>query len=119
MAIMGMVLGLVGMRGPLRSERATLDAAARELVASLQLARSRAIAQNRVVALRVGGDSYSLDGEAPRPLPRAIAVSAGGTIAFAPSGSSSGGVITVQGSSDQRAVRVAWLTGRIWVTAKL
>ena len=115
MAILGLVLAALGLRGPIRSERLDATAAARELAGSLQLARSRAIAQNRTVAVVLGAGSYSLDGEAPRPLRGAVAASDRGAVAFAGNGSSSGGAIVLRAGSRQQAVRVDWLTGRVTV----
>jgi general secretion pathway protein H len=115
MAILGLVLGLLGMRGPVRSDRLDLDSAAQELAGSLRLARSRAIAQNRAVAVALGPGSYSLDGGPPRPLRATVAAADATSIAFAPSGGSSGGTVTLQAGQRQVAVRVEWLTGRVTV----
>ena len=117
MAILGAVLGLVGLRGPIRGERLGVDAAARELAGSLQVARSRAIMQNRPVAILVGTASYGLDGEPPRPLPANTMAPAGGLIAFAANGSSSGGTILLQSGDRRATVTVHWLTGRVSVSA--
>lgn len=113
MAILGIVLGLAGLRGPVRSERLDLDRAVRDLAGSLKLARSRAIAQNRAVGVTVGVASYSLDGEPPRLLHAELAAADSRAIVFAPDGSSSGGAIALQAGSRQAAVRVEWLTGRV------
>lgn len=115
LAILGGVLGLVASRGPLRSVQLDLDAAAMDLAQSLQLARSRAIAQNRPVAVMVGIASYSLDGAVPRPLRADRLTAEGVAIAFAANGSSAGGTVALQAGGRQRVVRVAWLTGRVSV----
>ena len=116
MAILGLVVGLFGMRGPPRSERLMLDTAARELAGSLQLTRSRAIAQNRVVAVTIGAGAYSLDGEAPRALQAGVAAREDRSIAYAASGGSSGGAVTLQAGDRQVAINVEWLTGRVSVS---
>src|SRR5689334_94821 len=106
MAILGILLGLLGLRGPARSPRLDAEAAARELAGSLQLARSRAIAQNRTVGVVLGAGSYSLDGEAPRPLPAAILAADRQVLAFAGNGASSGGAVVLQAGDRRRTVRV-------------
>jgi type II secretory pathway pseudopilin PulG len=117
MAILGLVLMVIGARGPMRTDRLDLDGAAREFAGSLQLARSRAIAQNRVVAVTLGAGAYSLDNEAPRPLRATVAAADRRSILFAPSGASSGGAVTLQAGGRSVALQVASLTGRVTMAA--
>jgi general secretion pathway protein H len=116
MAVLGLVLGLLGMRGPARSDRLDLDNAAQDLAGTLRLARSRAIAQNRPVVVALGSASYSLDGEPLRPLRAVVAAAEAGMIAFAPSGGSTGGIVILQSGQRRATVRVEWLTGRVSIT---
>jgi general secretion pathway protein H len=120
LAILGLMLSLVVSRGPLHSQRLDLDATAREMAASLRLARSRAIVQDRAVTWVAGPRGFSLDGGVPRQLPVDVAVvdsgSIGGAIGFAADGSSSGGHITLQGGERRVAIEVNWLTGRVAIT---
>jgi general secretion pathway protein H len=116
LAILGLMLSLVVSRGPLHSQRLDLDATAREMAASLRLARSRAIVQDRPVTWVAGPRSFSLDGGAPQRLPVDVVVVGPGAIGFAGDGSSSGGHITLQGGERQVAIEVNWLTGRVAVT---
>jgi general secretion pathway protein H len=116
-AILGLVLGLVGLRGPTRSARLDLDVAVRELAGSLQLARSRAIVQNRSVEVTLDRSSYSLDGAAPRPLLATVVAANHRTITFSPPGGSSGGIVTLQVGDRRVAVQAAWLTGHVSIVA--
>ena len=115
LVILGLMLGLIVTRGPARSQRLDLDMATRDLAGSLRTARSRAIAQNRLVAMEVGAGAYSLDGEPPHRL-TALVVAGGGAIGFAPSGASSGGTVVLQAGTRHTAIQVDWLTGRVSVT---
>jgi general secretion pathway protein H len=113
LAVLGLVLGFLGMQRPMRSARLELEGAARALTGALQLARSRAIAENRSVAVTIGPASYAWDGGTPHPLPARIVARDTGTIAFAANGSSSGGAITLQAGDRVAMVTVEWLTGRV------
>ncbi|MBV8521956.1 MAG: GspH/FimT family pseudopilin [Acetobacteraceae bacterium] len=115
LVILGLMLGVIVMRGPTRSQRLDLDMATRDLAGSLRMARSRAIAQNRPVAMQVGPGSYSLDGEPPHRL-AALVMAGSGAIGFAPSGASSGGTIILRAGTREAAIQVDWLTGRVSVT---
>jgi general secretion pathway protein H len=117
MAILGLVLTLMGTRGPVRSERLDLDGATRDLAGALQLARSRAIVQNRPVAVSLEAAGYSLDAEPPRRLSATIAAADRHSIVFAPNGSSSGGAIMLRAGSRGATLEVAWLTGRVTLAA--
>ncbi len=126
LVVLGLILGLVITRGPVRSQRLETDAAARGVSGALRLARAQAIAQNRSVdvSVDVAAHSYQLDRSPPRALPASIGVSvttvagqtAGrrvATIRFAPDGSSSGGHIDLKDSGRTVQIGVDWLTGRV------
>jgi prepilin-type N-terminal cleavage/methylation domain-containing protein len=51
LVVLGLALGLVMTRGPVHSRRLELDATARQVAGALRLARSRAIAEERGVAV--------------------------------------------------------------------
>lgn len=114
LVILGLALGLILTHGPLHSRRLDLDAAARSVAGSLRVARAQAIAQNRVVSVAVGPDAAWPAGIAAPRLPAGVAI-AGGPIAFAPDGSSSGGIVTLAAGDRRIAVEVNWLTGRVSV----
>jgi general secretion pathway protein H len=116
LAVIGLVLGFLGLQRAPRSARLELEAAVRTLTGALQLARSQAIAENRSVAVTIGTASYAADGGAPQPLPARIVVRDAGTIAFAANGSSSGGAITLQAGERVAMVKVEWLTGRVSIS---
>jgi general secretion pathway protein H len=115
----------------MRSERMDVDAAARELVGALRLARGQAIARNAPVAVVVdpAAHAYRVGDGAPRRLPagltvsvlapgppvRTIAGTAVGTIIFTGDGGSSGGRIDMAGRSHHVSIAVSWLTGRVSV----
>lgn len=128
LAVIGLALGVVAMRGPQRSPALDLRAAAGTVAETLRLARSRAVAGNRTVgvAFDVGGPALQMDGAPPHILPPGIAMAVTATlgntagdrlaaIRFAPDGSSSGGRVVLQGGGRRTQVGVEWLTGRVSV----
>lgn len=125
LVILGLALGLVVARGPMRSERLDIDAAAREMVGALRLARGQAIARNAPVAVLVDpvAHAYRVGDGAVRRFPTGLAVSAwspgpaagtqAGAVVFAGDGSSSGGRIELAGRTRHVSIEVSWLTGRV------
>lgn len=110
--IMGLIAGLVLVRQPWHSARLDMDATERALVAALRLARSRAIVQDRDVAVTTGAGGFSLDGGALWALPANEAMSVA-QVVFRPDGASSGGTILLVSARQRIAVSVNWLTGRV------
>jgi general secretion pathway protein H len=113
LVVLGLALGLVISHGPARSERLELDAAARQVAGALRVARSRAIADDRVVTVTFGPGLYGLEGDAPRSLPGDVAVAGVRLIRFTPDGESSGGQIVLRNGDRRIAIGVDWLTGRV------
>ncbi len=122
LAILGLALGLVLTRGPVRSSRLELDGAARDIAGGLRLARAQAIAENRPVAFNIDvvhGAVRTEDGPVhalPAALTIRVLAERGGAIPairFAPDGSSSGGRIEVIGQGRRIQIGVDWLTGRV------
>ena len=91
LAILGMMVGLIVSRGPMRSPRLDLDGAAREVAGTLRLARAHAIAQDRIVVWLAGPGGFRLDDGALHRLPADIALRGSARIGFAGDGSSSAG----------------------------
>jgi general secretion pathway protein H len=128
LVVLGLAMGLVIARGPMRSRTLETRAAASQVVQSLRIARSRAIATNRPVlfTVDVAGRRYSVDGGPPQGLPPALDVSMTtvtgdrlgknvGAITFAPDGSSTGGRIVLADGGHHLQIGVDWLTGRVSV----
>jgi general secretion pathway protein H len=128
LVVLGLALGLVMGRGPMHSSALDARMAAREVAQALRLARSRAIALNRPIAvsLDIAARAVRIDGSQYQVLPRAVGVTAttstGEAIAgrvvairFAPDGSSSGARIVLGEGKFVRQVVVDWLTGRVSV----
>jgi general secretion pathway protein H len=125
--VLGLALGLVLARGPMRSPTLDVRAAAGELAAALRLTRAHAIADNRSIRLvvDVARHRFAMDGGAAVRLPadiglavRTIAGDAAGPLAaigFAPDGSSTGGQIALAEAGSRMLVGVDWLTGRVRV----
>lgn len=129
LGIMGLMLALLPPFLPKTLDGQKVKAAARELAAGLQGARSQAVATQRDVALEldVGAKRYTI-GERARTLdlPQGTDISlrtatseqqsaSSGTIRFFPDGSATGGTITLARGSRTYAVEVVWLTGRVTV----
>jgi general secretion pathway protein H len=128
LAILGFALVLVvGHRAPW-SRGYEVDTAAGGLAAQLRLARSQAIAGNRITTLTLDlvGRRYRIGVSQSRPLPADLAIelltvsgerrtASTGGIRFYPNGSSTGGRIVLADRSRRVAVGVDWLTGRVSV----
>jgi general secretion pathway protein H len=127
-AVIGLILVLiVGYRAPW-SSGLSLEGTAAELASGLRLARSQAIADNRLVAfaLDLADHRYQVGGDPPRSLPPKLSIglltvdgekrsASLGDIRFNPDGSSTGGRITLAQGDRRIAVGVDWLTGRVTV----
>lgn len=128
LVVLSLGLALLAMRGPPRSARLEIRAAAAEMAQALRLARGRAIAGNAPVGLTLdlARHSWRLDGAAERVLPPgyAIAIRAAATetagnrlaaIRFAPDGSSTGGWIDLSDGHRRMQIGVDWLSGRVTI----
>lgn len=117
-AILGLMVSLIVLRGPVRSPALEIRAAAGDVAQALRAARARAIMEGRPVdfLLDAARHQYVTTGAQPRALhaPPDVAITAPAKgIGFAPDGSSSGGQITVADAGHAAVVRVDWLTGRV------
>ena len=76
LAVLGLVLGIVVTRGPMRSAALELRAASGELAGALRSARARAIVSDRTVLLMIdtAKHQYQTAGDPPRPLPWSVAI---------------------------------------------
>jgi general secretion pathway protein H len=110
--IMALVAGLVLVRQPWHSAGLNTDATLRALTNALQLARSRAIAQDRDVTVVTTADGFSVDGGPRWALPAAEALSPAAVV-FTPDGGSTGGTIVLAAGVRRITVSVNWLTGRV------
>jgi general secretion pathway protein H len=110
--IMSLIAGMVLARRPWHSAGLDLDATQRALTAALRLARSRAIAQDRVVAVVTDNAGFVVDGGVRRALPPGETLSSAQMI-FTPDGEASGGTILLASTGARVAVTVNWLTGRV------
>ncbi len=116
--ILGLLGGLVLVRGPPRSAAVEMQRASSMVAGTLRLARSRAIATDRPVPVRFdpGSLSIQIGADPARALPKGIGMSVGASvILFRPDGSSSGGLVELAGSGRTAQVGVNWLTGRVAV----
>jgi general secretion pathway protein H len=113
LVVLGLVLGLVITRGPAHSQRLDVDAAAREVTGAMRLARSRAIAEDRIVTVVFGQGGFRLDQEAPVDWSNDVFAAGDRAIHFSPDGGSSGGRIVLRSGDRQIAIGVDWLTGHV------
>jgi general secretion pathway protein H len=122
--ILGLSVALVAARGPARNAGLEARAAASEVVQTLRLGRSRAIAEDRPVAVMLDLPSHhlALDGVPRANLPEWIPLAArmaDGTAPrravfdFAPDGSATGGIVVMGTPGRRFLVSVDWLTGRV------
>ncbi len=110
--IVSLIGSLILLRHPMQSAGLNFDATQRALTSALRLARSRAIAQDRVVAVVTGPTGFSVDGGGPWLLPAGETISSA-QLLFLPDGGASGGPVVLAASGRRTAVAVNWLTGRV------
>lgn len=128
LAILGLALGIVAGRGPLRSANLDARGAADQVARALRLARSQAIAGNHDVAftLDVARKAFQVGEGAWQPLPSTLDLGiveatsrqndpARGRIVFAPDGGATGGRVRIATGPRAVAVAVDWLSGRVTV----
>ena len=125
LVILGLTVALIVSRGPARSTGFDLRATAGDIAQQLRLARSEAIATDRITrfTLDPAERRYETNGNVGPLLPPELALTmttvTGGTprplaaITFAPDGSSSGGRVVLVAGANTVAVVVDWLTGRV------
>jgi general secretion pathway protein H len=127
LAILGLLAGLIVARGPVRSGRVDLDAAATDLTSALRLSRSEAVVERRPIALEFDlaqhrwrdgtGESHAV----PPTIGIDLVTIAGdtkretgiGRIRFEPDGSATGGTIRLSLGTRITVISVNWLTGDI------
>lgn len=128
LAILGLTIGLVAVRGPARSPSLDLRVGVDQVARALRVARSQAIVTNRDVAftLDLARRAFRVGDGAWQALPPFIELgitaatgprdtSAEGSISFAPDGSASGGRLRLASALRVRIVTVDWLSGRVAV----
>jgi len=113
LVILGLALSLVLTRGPVRSPTVEFDSAVRQVTGALRLARSRAIAGDRMVAVQFTPRGFRLDQEMPIAFSSDISLLGSRLIDFTPDGGSSGGEVMLHMGERQMVIRVDWLTGRV------
>jgi general secretion pathway protein H len=111
--IMALIASLVLVRQPWHSAGLETEASVRALTGALRVARSRAIAQDRDVAVVTNAGGFAVDGGAPWMLPSGQVLSATQVI-FMPDGGSSGSTIVLAAGPRRIVVSVNWLTGRVF-----
>jgi prepilin-type N-terminal cleavage/methylation domain-containing protein len=102
LAIMGVVAGLVALRGTDRVRLTRLPQAAQDLATQLRLARVKAITSGENVALRP-------------PAEGAILVEGSKQVVFAPTGTATAGEFVLRDDTRSLAVTVDALSGRVEV----
>ncbi len=127
LAILGVVLGVLIGRGPIRSRGLEARAAAGALAQALRAARAQAIAADRSVTVTIdpGRHVFAADAGPVTRIDGALALSvlppalpgpgSARLIRFAPDGSSSGGDVLLGNGPRRLEVSVEWLTGKVSV----
>jgi general secretion pathway protein H len=127
LAIMGAVIGIVVMRGPITSRGLQTRAAAGLLAQTLRQARAAAIERGRIVNVAIdpvrrnfatdGGPIHSMapDVEVAVLPPALKGPGDVRVISFSPDGSASGGAILLGSATRRVQIGVEWLTGRVQV----
>lgn len=127
LAILGVVLGVLIGRGPMRSVGLETRAAAGALAESLRAARAQAILGDRDVTVTIdpvrhvfaadGGVVRQIDKDLPMAVLPPALPGPGATrlIRFSADGSASGGEVLLGSGRRKLAISVEWLTGRVKV----
>jgi general secretion pathway protein H len=118
LVILGLAMGLVLTQGPARSPTAEFDSVVRQVTEALRLARSRAIADDRTVAVQFAPRGFRVDQETAIALGPDISLSGSRLIEFTPDGGSSGGEVTLRMGDRRAAIGVDWLTGRVTLSER-
>ena len=126
--IVGLSIGLVVTRGPMRSQALEMRAAVNDVAQGLRLARSKAIMTNTPARLTMDlmQSSFRIDDGASTALPHSLTVAMTAVseetmgqrlaaIRFNGDGSASGGRIDLTDGPRRAQVGVDWMTGRISV----
>jgi len=113
LVILGLALSLVLTQGPVRSPTVEFDSAVRQVTGALRLARSRAIADDRMVAVLFTPRGFRLDQETPIAFSSDISLSGSRIIDFTPDGGSSGGEVMLHLGERHMVIGVDWLSGRV------
>jgi len=128
LAIMGLLIGVVVMHGPVHSQALQTRAAAGALAQALRQARATAMAQSRDVSVVIdpATHSFAADGGpvlhvAPSMqlavLPPALRARGNARmIRFSPDGSATGGEVLLGSAGRRVEIDVQWLTGQVQVT---
>ena len=114
LAVLGLMVGLVVARGPMRSAGLNARMAANQLAGSLRAARSEAIAADRSVAVAINGAAGIVQiGAAPPRVLGAVLSNPARPIIFGPDGTSGGADMLVAAGAVRMRVVLDWLTGRV------
>jgi general secretion pathway protein H len=113
LVILGLALSMVLGQGVARSPTLEFDSAVRQVAGALRLARSRAIADDRMVPVVFAPRGFQLDQQTAIGFAPDILLSGNRLIDFTPDGESSGGQVTLRMGSRQTVIGVDWLTGRV------
>jgi general secretion pathway protein H len=128
LAILGLALGLVAMRGAPGHRGLTFEGAATSVVGALREARSEAIIAGRPVrfVLDTAARAWRIDDGAPNVLPAGIDIAVNtitgetsdqrvAAFRFAPDGSATGGAIVFSQGGQTVRIDIDWLTGKVGV----
>ena len=125
LVILGLMVGLIISRGPMRSPAVEVRSAATRVVEAMRAARAEAIATDHSVLLTLaaapGGVAVRVGKARPRTLPRDVAATLklgqkpARALLFFPDGSGSGGEVLLANAKARVLVTDDWLTGRITV----
>jgi general secretion pathway protein H len=113
LVILGLALSMVLGQGVVRSPTMEFDSAVRQVAGTLRLARSRAIADDRLVPVVFAPRGFQLDRDTAIAVSPDIVLGGNRLIDFTPDGESSGGQVTLRMGSRQMVIGVDWLTGRV------
>jgi general secretion pathway protein H len=113
LVILGLALSMVLGQGVVRSPTVEFDSAVRQVAGALRLARSRAIADDRMVPVVFAPRGFQLDQETAIAFAPDISLAGNRLIDFTPDGESSGGQVTLRMGNRQMVIGVDWLTGRV------
>ncbi len=117
LTVLGLMVGLVIGRGPLRSAGLDARIAANLLAGTFRAARSQAIAADRPVLVAMDGPAGTVRvGAGPVRALGAVLVPPARPMLFLPDGSCAGFRVGVAAGPVRKVVSVDWLTGRVAIS---
>jgi general secretion pathway protein H len=118
LAILGVAVGLIALRGAWHSDRTDVRATAETIADALRLTRATAFRTDLAATCRIDPARHLViaAGHHPFRLSRRATITPTGPVSFGPDGAGDGAAIRVTEGTATQTVTVDWLSGRVTAT---